>query len=224
MRTLARSTSAGRFASVAALAACALALSGCVTVNVPPKESGGGSGASDGSKPSTSSPGSSHGSSQQHGDDDYPKDGIPTSVMWPSDWLEGFMSESAGVRGTIVAIDLDYDRGEWLWEVTSRDPGDGKEFPTRGFEAKLAADTLEVLSDREVQLDADDLADTKVGIAEAARLSGEKSPSPRLIELSLDEERGVPVWGATIVDTETRAETDLTIDANSGEILKTEAD
>lgn len=213
-------TSAGRYVGLAALAVGALALSGCVTVNVPPKASGGSSGSSGSATPNTSSPGSS----QQHDDDDYPKDGIPTSVLWASDWLEGFRGESEGSRGTIVAIDLDYERGEWVWEVTSRDPGDGKEFPTRGFEAKLAADTLEVLSDREVQLDADDLAETKLGIAEAARISGEKSPSPRLIELSLDEERGVPVWEATIVDTETRAETDLTIDANSGEILKTETD
>ena len=134
------------------------------------------------------------------------------------------MGESEGVRGTIVSIDLDYERGQWIWEVTSRDPGPNAEHPTRGFEADLAAETLEVLSSREVQLDPEEQTKVTIGIAEAARLSGESSPSPRLVELAQDEDRGVAVWEATLVDTETWAETELTIDANTGDILTQETD
>ncbi|WP_087015267.1 PepSY domain-containing protein [Leucobacter sp. 7(1)] len=213
-----------RFAWAALIAAGALTLSGCVTVNVPPKaDSGSGSGGRGpaGTHGGTHSPGPKM---HPHGDSDFPAAGIPTSVRWPSDWLEGFASESQGVRGTIVSIDLDYERGQWIWEVTSRDPGEGNTHPTRGFEADLAADTLEVLSSREVQLDSEEQAQVAIGIAEAARISGETSPSPRLTELALDEDRGVLVWEANLVDTETWAETELTIDAQTGEVLRREAD
>ena len=206
----------------AALAAGALTLSGCVTVNVPPKtDAGSGNAGSSGGHDGTESPGPS---THPHGDSDFPAAGIPTSVQWPSDWLEGIAAESAGVRGTIVAIDLDYERGQWIWEVTSRDPGEGNAHPTRGFEADLAADSLEVLGSREVQLDAEEQAQVTIGIAEAARLSGETSPSLRLTELALDEDRGVPVWEASLVDTASWAETEVTIDAATGEVLRREAD
>ncbi|MCW2289655.1 putative membrane protein YkoI [Leucobacter luti] len=204
---------------VAVAAACTgaltLTLAGCITVNVPPTSTSDSGTSRQSSQPSAT---------QQLGDSDFPAAGIPTQVKWPSDWLEGFMGESEGVRGTIVSIDLDYERGQWIWEVTSRDPGPNAEHPTRGFEADLAAETLEVLSSREVQLDPEEQTKVTIGIAEAARLSGESSPSPRLVELAQDEDRGVAVWEATLVDTETWAETELTIDANTGDILTQETD
>lgn len=227
-RTARRFSSSHRIAGLAMIGAVALTLSGCITVNVPPKAETGGPGSS-ATKPRHSNaphsaPPTDPGQHQGHGHTDYPVAGIPTEVKWPSDWLEGLTSESKGVRGAIVSLDLDYEQGQWIWEVTSRDPGTDNANPGRGFEADLAADTLKVLQHREVQLDADEQTEVKIGAAEAARLSGEKSPSIRLIELSLDEDRGTPVWEATILNTASGAETDLTIDANTGEILAQEAD
>lgn len=226
--TAKRFTRTHRGAGLALIGVGALTLSGCITVNVPPKPESGapGSGSSTTKPRHTSAPHSASpsesGRHQGHGHADYPSAGIPTEVKWPSDWLKGFTSE--GVRGEIVSLDLDYEQGQWIWEVTSRDPGTDNANPGRGLEADLAADTLKVLQHREVQLDTDEQAQVKIGAAEAARLSGEKSPDVRLIELSLDEDRGAPVWEATVLDTGSGAETDLTIDANTGEILAQEAD
>lgn len=210
--TLAQQSRRRRIAAAAAFSALALTLSGCVTVNVPPRESGSGT-----TSPSASGP---------HGDSDFPPTGIPTEVRWATDWLEGFASEGNGVRGEIVAIDLDFENDEWIWEVTSRFPSGGptNTTPERGYEAELAADSLTALRSREVTLDSEEQEHPKIGIAEAARISGDTYPSPRLISLSLDRDHGSLVWEATLLDSETLAETELAIDATTGEIRSREAD
>ncbi|WP_206427474.1 PepSY domain-containing protein [Leucobacter chromiireducens] len=224
---LTRSSHSRRISAVAALAACALALTGCITVNVPPPGDGSGAGTGSGSDTgSGSGPGSSSPSGGAPTHDDFPATGIPSEVRWATDWLEGFESEGAGVRGSIVAIELEFEREQWIWEVTSRFPSEGptNTTPERGFEADLAADSLAELRSREVTLDAEEREPTKIGIAEAARISGEVSPSPRLIALSLDRDRGSVVWEATLLDSETLVETELTIDATTGEILARDRD
>ncbi|WP_440312057.1 PepSY domain-containing protein [Leucobacter chromiireducens] len=210
--TLAQQSRRRRIAAAAAFSALALTFSGCVTVNVPPRESGSGA-----TSPSASGP---------HGDNDFPATGIPTEVRWATDWLEGFASEGNGVRGEIVAIDLDFENDEWIWEVTSRFPSGGptNTTPERGYEAELAADSLTELRSREVTLDSEEQEHPKIGIAEAARISGDTYPSPRLISLSLERDRGSLVWEATLLDSETLAETELAIDATTGEIRSREAD
>lgn len=211
-RTFAQPSHRRRVVVAATFSAFALALAGCVTVNVPPRESGSGA-----TSPSASGP---------HGDSDFPATGIPTEVRWATDWLEGFASEGNGVRGEIVAIDLDFENGEWIWEVTSRFPSGGptNTTPERGYEAELAADSLTELRSREVRLDSEEQGRPKISIAEAARISGDTYPSPRLISLSLDRDQGSLVWEATLLDSETLAETELAIDATTGEIRSRDAD
>lgn len=207
--------------ALAAAAALALTLTGCVTVNVPPK-SGTDSGSASPTVPSaTAAPGTP---SPGKSDTDFPAGGIPADVAWPTEWLQTIADTSVGIDGAVVGIDLDYDRGAWVWEVTSRVPGTDAAAARRGLETDLDATALTRISQRDIELDRDELIDVTVDAAEAARISGETSPGTRLIELSLDEDRGRAVWDATIIDVTTLAETELKIDALSGEVLEREAD
>lgn len=142
--------------------------------------------------------------------EDYPSGGVPTQVAWPSDWLEGFVSESEAVGGTIVGLRLEYQRDRWIWRLTSHDPkldwtGDRVSDPNRGRESIIDATDLSLLQDRHVQLPEEAMAPIEVGTAEAARLSGETYPTPRLVELELGTAHGAPVWEATLMDLDTGA-------------------
>lgn len=150
--------------------------------------------------------------------EDYPSGGIPTEVGWPSDWLEAFTSESEAVGGTIVGLRLEYQDDRWAWRVTSRDPqmdwtGERVTDERRGREALIDARDRSLLGDGYVQLPESALAGIEVGTAEAARLSGETYPSPRLVELELGSRNGEPVWRATLMDLDTGRITELAIDA-----------
>jgi len=150
--------------------------------------------------------------------EDYPVDGVPTEVAWPSDWLEGFTSESDAVGGAIVALRLEYHDDRWMWRVTSHDPkrdwaDERVTDPARGREAIIDASDLSLLQDRHVQLPDHALARIEVGTAEAARLSGETFPSPRLVELELANDGGEPVWNAKLMDIDTGDITETSIDA-----------
>ena len=145
---------------------------------------------------------------------DYPSGGIPTSVMWPSDWLEGFSGEEDSPRGPIVGLRLEYVRDQWVWRVRSVAPG--REGPAdSGREALYDASTLAFKQERDVTLTDGEVAAISVGATEAARLSGETYPSPRLIALDLGVVDGRPVWDITTYDTETGARSTATEAADS---------
>lgn len=139
---------------------------------------------------------------------DYPSDGIPTSVAWPSDWLEGFVGESDAVGGSIVGLRLDYIDDTWMWRVRSMDPGvDGfveqVADQTRGREALIDASTLKLVKQHEVELTEAEQSDVKVSYYDAAQLSGETYPSPRVVGLERTLKDGHSAWTITTCDTST---------------------
>lgn len=142
--------------------------------------------------------------------EDVPPGGIPTEVMWPSDWLEGASGELEAMASGLVSLALEYHEGAWVWRVTSSDPGmdwTGEQVadPLRGRETILDAATLSQLEERDVMLSdhaVDALAASEIGPAEAARLSGETYPGPRLVSLELSATDEGPVWSARLFDTE----------------------
>lgn len=150
--------------------------------------------------------------------EDYPSEGVPESVAWPSDWLEGFVGESNSPPGPIVGLRLEYVEDQWVWRVRSLDPGrdafgESVTQPDRGQEALYDAGTLARLDTRSVTLTEAELADIRVSAYDAAQLSGEVYPSPRLIELQRVVADGNPTWRITTYDTETGAQSVLTVGA-----------
>lgn len=148
-----------------------------------------------------------------------PTGGVPTQVFWPSDWLEGLSGEVDGVGGTIVGISLAHQDGQWVWRIQSTDPDRDTGDETRGLDAEIDAVDSETVSSRHIRLDDEQLVEHRVSALEAADLSGEAYPSPRLVSLWLTTRNGEPIWTVTLYDNVSAETTDLTIDANSGEIL-----
>lgn len=150
--------------------------------------------------------------------DDFPAYGIPTQVTWPSDRIGGLSSTGGTGDGAIVGLRLEYLHDRWVWRVTSGDPGrdwldERVVDPSRGKEAIVDATDHELLQHRRIELSEAQLARVEVGADQAARLSGEVYPSPRLIELELVSASGGPAWRAVLYDTETGEQTVLMIDA-----------
>lgn len=151
---------------------------------------------------------------------DYPSSGIPTSVAWPSDWLEGFNGESDAVGGPIVGLRLEYVEDTWVWRVRSLDSGvdflgQRPRESSRGREALVDASTLKLVKHHEVELSEAELAELRVGPYTAAQLSGETYPSPRLVGLELVLVDNHPTWKITTYDTETGAISITSINASS---------
>jgi hypothetical protein len=150
--------------------------------------------------------------------DDYPAGGIPTAVMWPSDWLDGIVGEPNGIGGSIVGLRLEYVQDHWVWRVRSADPGrdlfgEAVTEPERGLESLLDATTLAVVDEHHVTLSDAELAPVDVSYYDAAQLSGETYPSPRLIELQREMGNGRPVWDITTYDTGTGVQSTVRVDA-----------
>ncbi|NLA10034.1 MAG: hypothetical protein GX871_07520, partial [Microbacteriaceae bacterium] len=125
-----------RLLGVAALLATALVLAGCATPFPEPPGAVG---------------------------QEYPSDGVPLSVAWPSDWLEGFVAEPNSPPGPIVGLRLEHVEARWVWRVRSVDPGrdafgESVTDPDRGWEALYDASTLTVLREHEVRLTAAELS------------------------------------------------------------------
>lgn len=138
---------------------------------------------------------------------DYPG-AIPVSVAWPSDWLEGVPGESHAAGWPIVGLQLEHVNGRWVWRVRNPDPGrdifgESITDPDRAREALIDASTLTLVDERHVVLTEAELAGVEMGAYEAAQLSGEVYPSPRLIGLTQKSEDGRTVWEITTYDTET---------------------
>ena len=150
--------------------------------------------------------------------EDYPSGGIPVSVAWPSDWLEGFVGESDAVGGSIVGLRLEYVEDRWVWRVRSLDPGhdllgESVTKPERGRESLIDASTLALMKQHQVTLSEAELAEVEVSYYAAAQRAGETYPSPRLIELQRQIEDGRPVWRVTTYDTDTGVQSTTTVDA-----------
>ena len=150
--------------------------------------------------------------------DDYPAYGVPLDVSWPSDWLSGYGSEAGAVGAPIVGLRLEYVDDRWVWRVRTIDPGRdlfGEQVtePDRGSEAFIDASTREVLKHHFVELTDAELAEVELSAYDAAQLSGEAYPSPRLVELTRQLENGRPVWVVTTLDTENGTFSVLTLDA-----------
>lgn len=151
--------------------------------------------------------------------DEYPDGGVPVSVAWPSDWLEGFVGEPNSPPGPIVGLRLEYVEDEWVWRVRSLDPGrdiwgESITEPDRGQEALYDASTLALVQKHHVMLTEAELAQASVGAYDAAQLSGEVYPGPRLIELERVVEDGRPAWTVTTYDTETGVQSVVTLEAD----------
>lgn len=151
--------------------------------------------------------------------EDYPDGGVPVGVAWPSDWLEGFVGEPNSPPGPIVGLRLEYVEDQWVWRVRSVDPGrdiwgESVTEPDRGQEALYDASTLALVQKHHVTLTEAELAELSVGAHDAAQLSGEVYPGPRLIELERVMEDGRPAWTVTTYDTETGAQSVVTLEAD----------
>lgn len=147
-------------------------------------------------------------SAPAHVGDDFPHGGIPVSVAWPSDWLEGFVSESDAVGGSIVGLRLEHIDDRWVWRVRSVDPGrdiwgESVTEPDRGRESLVDARTLAVVRQHHVTLADAELVGGGVSAYDAAQLSGEIYPTPRLIGLERLMDDGRPAWRITTYDTKT---------------------
>ncbi len=153
----------------------------------------------------------------------------PAGVVWPAEWLSAQEAGDRGPSGTVVEVELESLRGGWVWEVTLR-PEHGSAGPETdgshgrpGLITVLSPDGREVQDRRSQQLDAEQRVEVSVSALQATEIADAAQPDARLVELVLDEERGAPVWEATLRNFATGLDTDLTIDAQSGEILTTEA-
>lgn len=150
--------------------------------------------------------------------DDYPDGGIPVSVTWPSDWLEGFVGESEAAGGPIVGLRLEYVDDRWVWRIRSLDPGrdvlgESITEPDRGREALVDASTRVLVATHHVTLTDAELAAVEVSAYDAAQLSGEIYPNPRLVELELQMVDGEPTWRITTYDTETHVQSVISVSA-----------
>ena len=156
---------------------------------------------------------------EEEGVPTFPAGGVPTQVFWPSDWLEGLPGEHDGVGGSIVGLRLSHDDGVWVWRIESSDPDPETRDQSRGLDALIDAVHSDTLSTRHIRLADEQLAAHRVSALEAARLSGEVYPGPRLVSLRLGSTAGTAVWTATLYDNDGAETSVVTIDADSGEIL-----
>ena len=76
------------------------------------------------------------------------------------------------------------------------------------------ARTLELVNQRDVELSEAELAELRVSPYQAAQLSGEAYPSPRLVGLELAIVDNRIAWKVTTYDTETDAISVTSIDAS----------
>ncbi|MBF4615696.1 hypothetical protein [Curtobacterium sp. VKM Ac-1376] len=139
--------------------------------------------------------------------EDYPSTGIPTSVAWPSDWLESLAGESDAVGGTVVGLRLENVAERWVWRVRSTDPGrkdllgESDADSTSAVEALIDATDLALVQKHDVTLTSAEADVTKLSYYDAVQQSGEGYPGPRLVELKRVVEERQAAWRVTTYDT-----------------------
>lgn len=164
---------------VALLSASLFALAGCASFPAAPSEVG----------------------------EDYPSTGVPTSVKWPSDWLESLAGESDAVSGPVVGVRLENVGDRWVWRVRSTYPGkkdalgESDADSTSGVESLIDATDLTLMQKHDVTLSSAEAAVLNASYYEAVQQSGEEYPGPRLVELKRVVENRQPVWRVTTYDT-----------------------
>lgn len=140
--------------------------------------------------------------------ENYPGTCMPAELSWPTDFLESLAGESDAIGGRIVGLRLEYVDSRWVWRLRSADTtydffGEQKSDPSFGKESIVDVRTLETIASHEVQLTEAEQHPFSQGILEAAQHSGESWPSPLIIEMTREMERGEPTWRITTCNTET---------------------
>lgn len=149
----------------------------------------------------------------------------PATAMWSLSVDEAASLYMAQYPDTVItSIELDKSRGSYFYSVNGVDDN-------TGYEVNINTQTKELHKGREEALDAEDKNGVKktqqaldlatllpfaeiVGIAEQAAGKG------AAVECKLEKELGIQVWDVTVQDG--LLETEVTINAETGEVLQTE--
>jgi hypothetical protein len=148
--------------------------------------------------------------------EDYPGTCMPAELSWPTDFLESLAGESSAVGGSIVGLRLEYVNSEWVWRLRSVDTkhgvlGEQADDPSVGRESVVDVRTLETLATHQVELTPAEQQVAGGSAYDAAQLSGERWPSPLIIEMTRISEDGEPMWPITTCDTETNEHSVVTL-------------
>ncbi len=114
----------------------------------------------------------------------WPSTGVPTTVRWPTDWIDSLSGESEAVGGPIVGLRLEYAAQHWVWRIRSTDPGradllgESNAEPTSGVEAFIDATDLSLERGHQVTLTKAEATEADTSYYDAVQASGEELPSP----------------------------------------------
>lgn len=150
--------------------------------------------------------------------ENYPGTCMPAEFSWPTDFLDALPGESSAVGGPIVGLRLEYVDAAWVWRLRSADTasdwlGERVDDPSFGRESLVDVRTMETLATHQVELTAAEQRMRESSSASgAARRSGERWPSPLIIEMVSVMEDGEPVWRITTCDTETNEHSVMVLD------------
>lgn len=141
--------------------------------------------------------------------EDFPGTCMPGELTWPTDFLESLGSEGDAVDGELVGLRLEYLDDQWAWRLRSHSvgedwTGDPINDPSAGRETLVTVRELRTLSTREVTLTEAEQQPISTGALSAAVASGEKWPSPLIIDMTrVVDGGGSPAWQITTCDTAT---------------------
>ena len=126
----------------------------------------------------------------------------------------------------ITSIDLETSFGNYFYKIEGVD--DNKE-----YEVRVDADTKKVSKEREEELDMEDKEGVKrkedklnidnlLSIEKVSEIATENVGSGKATEWSLDKDMGITYWEVKVFDGQ--KETEVKINAQSGDVLETETD
>ena len=120
----------------------------------------------------------------------------------------------------ITSIDLETSFGNYFYKIEGVD--DNKE-----YEVRVDADTKKVSKEREEELDMEDKEDklnieNLLSIEKVSEIATENVGSGKATDWSLDKDMGTTYWEVKVIDGQ--KETEVKINAQSGEVLETETD
>ena len=148
--------------------------------------------------------------------EDYPGTCMPAEFSWPTDFLESLSGESSAVGGSVVGLRLEYVDSEWAWRLRSVNAkqdvfGEQMMDASVGKESLVDVRTLETIATHEVELTEAELQVPTIGAYDAAQRSGERWPSPLIIEMIHVLDGGAAVWQITTCNTETNQQSVVTV-------------
>lgn len=120
----------------------------------------------------------------------------------------------------ITSIDLETSFGNYFYKIEGVD--DNKE-----YEVRVDADTKKVSKEREEELDMEDKEDklnieNLLSIEKVSEIATENVGSGKATDWSLDKDMGTTYWEVKVIDGQ--KETEVKINAQSGDVLETETD